>query len=491
MFDVAEIGSTLAKEEYKARMPDIRAQLLEAQFLLKQAGVPVLIAVAGDDRIGSEEVIDLLNEWLDARYVDTQVFEEETEEERQRPRFWRYWMALPPKGRAAIFFGGLALDAIADRFFDRIDNDGFTARMEHVRTFERAQAANGTLLVKIWLHLPKQEFRRRLKQKNSGWQVEQRDWMVFEHYDAIKPLAERYLQESSAGAAAWTVVESTDSRYRNMRIAEHLLATFQARLSGLEVVTAPEAVKASAGAGKPAETPVDMLGSVDLTRQITDEEYRDQLAHYQRRLYKLSQKARKEGLNSVLVFEGWDSAGKGGAIRRLASAMNAANYRVVPIAAPTDEERAHHYLWRFWRHLPRAGKMLNFDRSWYGRVLVERVEGFAKPEEWGRAYEEINDFERQLTDHGSLLLKFWMHIDKDEQLRRFEERKITPRKQYKITEEDYRNRERWDDYLVATNEMVARTSSTTAPWVLVPANDKRAARVEVLTRVCDGLDRLL
>jgi polyphosphate kinase 2 (PPK2 family) len=211
----------------------------------------------------------------------------------------------------------------------------------------------------------------------------------------------------------------------------------------------------------------------------------------QRRLYKLSQKARKNGLSTVLVFEGWDSAGKGGAIRRLVSSMNAANCRVVPIAAPNDEERAHHYLWRFWRHLPRAGRMLIFDRSWYGRVLVERVEGFATPEDWRRAYDEINDFERQITEHGTLLLKFWLHIDKDEQLRRFEERKITPRKQYKITEEDYRNRERWDDYLAAANEMVARTSPTAAPWVLVPANDKRTARIDVLTQVCDRLERLL
>ena len=485
MFDVAEIGSTVQKDDYKARMPDLRAQLVEAQFHLKNAGVPVLIVIAGDDRIGCEETIDRLNEWLDARYIDTQVFEEATDEESQRPRFWRHWMALPPKGRAAIFFGGLTLDAIADRFFNRIDNDGFAARLEHVRTFEHALAADGMLVLKFWLHLPRAELKRRLNRKASGWQFEQRDWMVFEHYDKIKPLAERYLQETSAGAAAWTVVESTDSRYRNLRIAEHLLTAFKARLNE------PEAAPLPASAAPPPERPVDMLGSIDLSRRIEDEQYREQLDHYQRRLYKLSQKARKEGLSSVLVFEGWDSAGKGGAIRRLVWSMNAANCRVVPIAAPTDEERAHHYLWRFWRYLPRAGRMLIFDRSWYGRVLVERVEGFARPDEWRRAYEEINDFERQITDHGSLLMKFWLHIDKDEQLRRFEERKITPRKQYKITEEDYRNRERWDDYLTATNEMVARTSSAVAPWVLVPANDKRAARIEVLTRVCDGLDRLL
>ncbi|QQP92925.1 polyphosphate:AMP phosphotransferase (plasmid) [Skermanella sp. TT6] len=487
MFDVAEIGSTLAKEDYKARMPDLRARLLEAQFHLRRKDVPVLIAVAGDDRIGCEELIDRLNEWLDARYLDTQVFEEETEEERQRPRFWRYWMALPPRGRAAIFFGGLALDAIADRYLGRIDSDGFAARMEHVRTFERAIVADGMLLVKIWLHLPRQELRRRLKRKDSGWQLEQRDWIIFKHYDEIKPLCERYLQETSAGGAAWTVVESTDARHRDLRAAEHLLAAFTARLDEADAAPATRTAEAL----KPAARPVDVLGSLDLSRRIAEEDYRDRLEDQQRRLHKLSLRARREGLSSVLAFEGWDSAGKGGAIRRLVWSMKAANCRVVPVAAPTDEERARHYLWRFWRHLPHAGKMLIFDRSWYGRVLVERVEGFARPEEWRRAYDEINDFERQLTDHGSLLLKFWLHIDKDEQLRRFEERANTPRKRYKITEEDYRNRERWDDYLMAVNEMVARTGSTGAPWVLVPANDKRAARIQVLTAVCDGLDRLL
>jgi len=191
----------------------------------------------------------------------------------------------------------------------------------------------------------------------------------------------------------------------------------------------------------------------------------------------------------VLVFEGWDAAGKGGVIRRITRAIDAADYRIVPVAAPTEEEKAHHYLWRFWHHLPRAGTMRIFDRSWYGRVLVERVEGLAKVNEWQRAYTEINDFEEQLVEHGILVHKFWLHIDPETQLRRFKEREKTPYKKYKITQEDYRNREKWGDYVTAVNEMVARTSTEMAPWKLVPANDKRWARVEVLRTICQGLKR--
>jgi polyphosphate kinase 2 (PPK2 family) len=192
----------------------------------------------------------------------------------------------------------------------------------------------------------------------------------------------------------------------------------------------------------------------------------------------------------ILVFEGWDAAGKGGVIRRITAAMDARDYRVIPIAAPNDEERAHHYLWRFWRQIPGAGRMTIFDRSWYGRVLVERVEGFATEAEWTRAYAEIVDFEQQLYDHRALILKFWIHIDSAEQLKRFRSRQDTPYKDYKITEEDYRNRERRNDYELAANEMLGRTWTEYAPWHLVEGNDKRFARIKVLKIICDQLEKV-
>jgi polyphosphate kinase 2 (PPK2 family) len=231
----------------------------------------------------------------------------------------------------------------------------------------------------------------------------------------------------------------------------------------------------------------DALGGVDLSQSLAKDKYSEALDKYQARLAKLSRQAREQDLSCVLVFEGWDAAGKGGVIRRITQAMAVRDYRIVPIAAPTEEERVRHYLWRFWRQLPPAGQMLIFDRSWYGRVLVERVEGFTPEPVWRRAYDEINDFEAQLYEHGMVVQKFWLHIDPEEQLRRFKAREQTAYKKYKITQEDYRNREKWDAYVGAVNEMVARTSTGRAPWHLVAANDKHSARIQVLKTVCDAL----
>jgi polyphosphate kinase 2 (PPK2 family) len=220
-------------------------------------------------------------------------------------------------------------------------------------------------------------------------------------------------------------------------------------------------------------------------------DYGDTLGALQERLSRILVAHVVHKRRAAIVFEGWDAAGKGGAIRRLTRPLSARDYEVVSYAAPTEEERAHPWLWRFWRRLPRAGRMLIFDRSHYGRVLVERVEGFAKPDEWERAYDEIVDFERQLCEHGCIVLKFWLHISQSEQLARFRARQQTPYKKYKITEEDFRNRQRWDDYVRAVDEMVARTSTEHAPWHLVPANDKRVARLEVLKQVNRALERAL
>jgi polyphosphate kinase 2 (PPK2 family) len=175
-----------------------------------------------------------------------------------------------------------------------------------------------------------------------------------------------------------------------------------------------------------------------------------------------------------------DAAGKGGAIRRITAGIDARQYQVIPIAAPTEEERAQPYLWRFWRHIPRLGRFVLFDRSWFGRVLVERVEGFATEDAWSRAYREINEFEEQLSTNGIIICKFWLAVTKEEQMKRFKEREATERKRYKITPEDWRNRKKWDDYIVAASDMIDRTSTAYAPWTVVEANDKYSARIKVL-----------
>jgi polyphosphate kinase 2 (PPK2 family) len=288
------------------------------------------------------------------------------------------------------------------------------------------------------------------------------------------------------------LVEAADYRYRELLVGRTLLAALRERIDhGQAPVPAGPAAKPAARPPAATEATVGILDRVDLSQALSDADYDKRMVKAQERLGRLSREAHDSNVSSVAVFEGWDAAGKGGAIRRVTAAMDARHYQVVPIAAPSDEERAHHYLWRFWRHIPRAGLVTIFDRSWYGRLLVERVEGFAREDEWRRAYLEINDFEQQLVDHGIVVTKFWIHLSSEEQLARFKEREGTAYKRHKITDEDWRNREKWDAYVAAINDMVARTSSTDAPWVIVAGNDKRFARVQILESLVKRLQKAL
>jgi polyphosphate kinase 2 (PPK2 family) len=314
-------------------------------------------------------------------------------------------------------------------------------------------------------------------------------------FDKFVSAADRAIRRTSTDAAPWQIVEGEDERYRAVVVATALRDAIR---RGLERST-PAASRPRAGNRKPkvdsvierVEREFNVLDNLDLTQTIPDNEFDHELARLQSRLNVLQRRAGKRGVSTILVFEGWDAAGKGGAIHRVTGSLDARDYQVIPIAAPTDEERAHHYMWRFWRHLSRAGRMTIFDRSWYGRVLVERVESFATEAEYMRAYGEINHFEEQLVTDGILLVKFWIHISKAEQLKRFRDRSRTSYKRWKITEEDWRNRKRWDDYTVAVNDMVARTSTKIAPWTLVEGNDKNFARIKVLKTLADRLgDRL-
>jgi polyphosphate kinase 2 (PPK2 family) len=235
----------------------------------------------------------------------------------------------------------------------------------------------------------------------------------------------------------------------------------------------------------------DILSSLDLTQSATKKKYSKELETWQGRLNLLTRHPKFKSKSVILVFEGQDAAGKGGAIRRVTSALDSRIYQGVPIAAPTEEERAQPYLWRFWRHIPRRGRFTIFDRSWYGRVLVERVEGFCSEADWMRAYGEINDFEMQLARNNSIVLKFWLQISKEEQLRRFKEREKIAFKRFKITEEDWRNRKRWDDYHKAVCDMAERTSTEVAPWTIVEANDKYFARIKVLRTIVRRIEAAL
>ncbi len=481
--DFIRIEGRVSKEQFREAIPELRVSLVNAQYQLKDSGFTVVILLAGRDRIGCEKVIDRLHEWMDARYLDTWFVGKPTDEERLRPRFWRFWRAMPPAGRVGLFGGGWFIHLISKMLRNKLGKRQYRRQVRHFNRLDGLLIDNGDLVLKIWLDLPEKVMKKRLHKAGrdpaQARYAEQLDWEIYEHYGASEPLITRLLADTNA-PVPWCIVDGSDERFRDLAIAQLIRDRLQAHLDRQHDGARPATAAC-------ASTIPDRLAAVDLTRRLEYADYRRRLDQLQVRLHKLSLKARKRKLASILVFEGWDAAGKGGVIRRITRAVSFRDCKVIPIAAPTDEELAHHYLWRFWRRLPMDGQMRIFDRSWYGRVLVERVESLASKPEWQRAYDEINDFEEQLCEHGNIMLKFWLHIDPDEQLRRFRAREQTPYKKYKITAEDYRNRDKWPAYADAANEMFERTDSPQAPWTLVAANDKRWARVTVLKTLCDAL----
>ncbi|MGR8933581.1 MAG: polyphosphate:AMP phosphotransferase [Gammaproteobacteria bacterium] len=493
MFEIAELGHSIDKAVYKQQVPQLRTQLLILQQTVRECDFPVIILVSGVDGGGKGEVINKLNEWMDPRYLRTNAFGEPSDEEKERPKFWRFWRTLPPKGSIGIYVGSWYSEPLAQHVYGHLPDEHLRLELMRIRQLEQELIDDGALIIKCWLHLKKDAQKQRLKKlekhPHTRWKVTERDKKHLKLYDDFIATAETVLKETSTGDAPWLIVEGTDIRYSSLSVGRHILERI---VQHIERRKARQELPVNSGKLNIVQVnQQSLLDALDLSRSLEKKTYTQELTHYQGKLSRLSRAARQKKRSSILVFEGWDAAGKGGAIRRVTHAVDARNYQVISIAAPTDEERQHHYLWRFWRHIPRAGQVTIYDRSWYGRVLVERVEGFAGESEWMRAYSEIVNFEEALTGHGILLLKFWLHIDSDEQLQRFKEREQTPFKQYKITEEDYRNRDRWAAYDAAVNDMVARTGTRKAPWLLVEANDKRYARVKVLKTYCEQLEALL
>jgi len=496
MFEAAEVGRKLLKSDYKAQVPQLRSELLAVQQELRQASFPVIVLFAGVDTAGKGETVNLLNEWMDPRWIVTRGYTDPSGEELERPRLWRYWRDLPARGRLAMFLSAWYSSPIRNRVAGRVSIAEFDFLLDQIATFERTLTDDGAVVVKFWMHLSKKAQKKRLTELENHplqrWRVTKEQWKHWGMFDKFVSAADRAIRRTSTDAAPWQIVEGEDERYRAVVVATALRDAIR---RGLERST-PAASRPRAGNRRPkvdsvierVEREFNVLDNLDLTQTIPDNEFDHELARLQSRLNVLQRRAGKRGVSTILVFEGWDAAGKGGAIHRVTGSLDARDYQVIPIAAPTDEERAHHYMWRFWRHLSRAGRMTIFDRSWYGRVLVERVESFATEAEYMRAYGEINHFEEQLVTDGILLVKFWIHISKAEQLKRFRDRSRTSYKRWKITEEDWRNRKRWDDYTVAVNDMVARTSTKIAPWTLVEGNDKNFARIKVLKTLADRLD---
>ncbi|QOV87470.1 polyphosphate:AMP phosphotransferase [Humisphaera borealis] len=490
MFEAAEIGNSIDKKVYKTEAPKTRGALLDMQRRMNERGLAVCVLIGGVEGAGKSETLNVLLEWMDPRGIQTHALRDPTDEERDRPYMWRFWRLLPPKGRMGIFLGTWYAQPMMDMFQGKPRAD-VDLMLDRAIEFERMLHAEHTLVIKIWLHLSKdaQDARLRELEQDSErrWRVTEADRLYRKHYDRIREIAEHTLRRTGSGESPWHIVEGADARYRQLTVAQIVLKRVNERLTQL----AREASRPAPKPDRPKPAKINLLNRLDLSESLKRADYEKKLNRQQGRIAKLTRRLHRHGRSMALVFEGPDAAGKGGAIRRLIHAIDARDYQVVSISKPTDEERAHPYLWRFWRYVPGHGRMTIFDRSWYGRVLVERIEGFCRPEEWKRAYSEINEFEQQLFDSGCIVQKFYLNISPDEQLSRFKARQQTPYKQYKINDEDWRNREKWDAYEAAACEMIERTSSESAPWVLVEANDKLWARIKVLKAVADRLEESL
>jgi polyphosphate:AMP phosphotransferase len=491
MFESAELGHRIDKETYRKAVPELRAALLDAQYDLKEQNkMPVVVLVSGQDGAGKGETINILYEWMDPRFISTLAFSAPTDEERERPAMWRYWRALPPKGRVGIFAGSWYSDPIHDRIENQLSKFALDQRIDQINRFEAMLVNEGALVLKFWFHLTKEGQRNRLKalEKNpkTAWRVTKWNWDRLKTYDRLQDVAGHMLRLTNTPWAPWIIVEGTDDRYRSLTVGKILLDSLKQRLADTGKRATPVAPPVP-----PNIDGRDVLSELDLKHRLAKKVYESELAKWQGRLSELVRHPRFVEHSLICVFEGSDAAGKGGSIRRIGAAMDARQYQIVPIAAPTEEERAQPYLWRFWRHMPRTGRVTIFDRSWYGRVLVERVEGFCAEADWLRAYTEINDFEHELASAGAIVIKFWLQISAEEQLKRFQEREKIEFKRFKITDEDWRNRDKWDAYHQAVCDMVDRTSTGNAPWTLVEANDKNYARVKVLRTVCERLEAAL
>lgn len=472
------VTEPLPKRVYRKRARALRQALMELQNRLRENPMAVVVLVGGVDGGGKGETVNLLNEWLDPRWIRTRAFDEPTDEEEQRPAFWRYWRSLPPRGSMAFFLSAWYSAPLQERV-DGGEDDDLKRQLDQIRNFEHTLVSDGIAVFKFWLHLDREAQLRRLEELASdperSWRVGPSDWVNAERYDEFVAATEEILEGTHTREAPWTVVDGAEPHRRALEVGDALDRLLHARLARPDEPTGLTRIRDLADdVDDDDEDPESSTGD-----PVSKEQARQQLEVERNELGHLHRKARAEGIPLIAVFEGRDASGKGGAIRRVVSGLDVRRVDIARIGPPTETEREHHYLRRFWQRVPRAGYVTLFDRSWYGRVLVERVEELASRDTWMRAYDEINDFEHQLVAHGTVIAKFWMDVSRDEQERRFEERRRLAHKRWKLTDDDLRNRARWDDYEEAIQDMLARTKSP-VPWSVIPADDKRSARLHVL-----------
>jgi polyphosphate:AMP phosphotransferase len=486
MFERAENADPIDEDVVDQREDDLREELLDAQFSLQEQKRPFVLLVTGVAGSGRGRTMERLLHWMDTRGIHVHASSTAHALDLERPWAWRWWIRLPPSNRIACFMDGWIGELLGQRAAGKLSNKAWRAGLTRIRQWEQHLHDNGVHVVKLWLHLSesqqRDEIKRRLNDPSEHWHVEPADLLASARYEATIAAARELMQDERA-VAPWHIVPAQCPNLRTLTVAEHV----RDALTEAANAKAPEAGKPD----RPEPKKGNVLKKLDLSKSIGKKEYHRELKLWSDRVRLLHRFMQEDGRSAVFAFEGVDAAGKGGSIRRLTAALDPRYYDVHSIAAPTVVEREHLWLWRFWQRVPRRGRIAIFDRSWYGRVLVERVEGFAAEDDWRRAYQEIRDFESQLTESRVLVVKFWLHISEGEQLARFEARQDVDHKRYKLTDEDWRNREKAPFYEAAACDMVAETDIPAAPWHLIAAESKHAARVQVVKRACKEMARVL
>ncbi len=477
-----------ADEEMTSRLQKARAQLNGMQMAIKENKLPVLVIFDGWGGAGKGSIMGKVIKNLDPRFYKTETLSKPSEDELRRPFLYRYFVRIPEAGKFSFFDGSWMDEVTKDKLLGNTDADDYHRQLTSIKRFERQLSDNGYLVVKFFFHISRSEQKKRLEDlssaKSTSWRVEKWDLWQNKHYDKCVDVYDEYLEATNQFTAPWYFIDSKNRKWAELQVTELLVKSIEIALQN----------KNRAAAVLQNTFPLKQmprLSEISLDKTISDEKYDKELKKLQSKLADLHNKIYHAKIPVVIAYEGWDAAGKGGNIKRLTAALDPRGFEVQPIASPEPHEKNRHYLWRFWTRLPKDGHITIFDRTWYGRVMVERLEGFCSENDWQRAYNEINEFEKELDDWGAVIVKFWVQIDKDTQLARFTDRQNTPEKQWKITDEDWRNREKWDLYEDAVNEMIQKTSTEFAPWHILESNDKHFARIKALKTVIEAIEKKL
>ena len=454
-----------------------KIDLSKKQMLLKERKLPVIVLFEGWGTSGIGTTLGKVIQNMDPRFYDVETMSKITDEDKRKPFLYRHMLRIPENGKITFYEHGWMNEVTHQYLHKELSHKDYQSRINSINKFERTLVDNGYIVVKFFFHISKDEqakrMKRLLKHKNTSWRISDDDVWENKHYDKCIKVYDDYLTQTNQSYAPWYVIDATNKKLVQLQVLETLMSLIQDRLDHNKQ-DAPLVENVFEFNEK-----ID-LNTIDLSVTISEEDYRKELIKCRKKLKELHNILYRKKIPVIIAYEGWDAAGKGGNIKRVTSGLDPRGYTVYPIAAPDKSELNRHYLWRFYKRLPKDGHIAIFDRTWYGRVMVERLEGFCSENDWQRAYNEMNEFEKELSDWGAIVIKFWVQIDNQTQLERFTERQNTPEKQWKITDEDWRNREKWDQYEEAITEMLNKTNTKFAPWYVLESVDKKYARIKAM-----------